>query len=249
MASFSDLPFELQTDIWTLVLPYQGGVHWVEFEGVPHPTHLVKKSLEWTHSLFGDKEPGDSENQIAQYDHPEYNDYCLKIGDSQGQSSMFFHYLYTSVPSVYGKSKGPQENELTQDVLDEIAATRRCRNLSTYSQVSTLLMTCQTSRVAALDYLRKMIPNGAWPLFRGAGPMYRPRTLSTWKQQYESIGMCPDNPDRLVPTMCGPMDLVVYRLHTSSGYPKDILKHAYYQMKSHYYADSFPSYDRIGIEW
>lgn len=188
MARFYNLPFELQTDIWNLVLPQQGGVHWVEFEGFPHSAHVINKSLEWAHDLFDDKEPEAHENSIARYDNNEYKKHCNGLD----QSSLFFQYLYAIVPSVSGKSKGLREDLLTQDVLDEIVATQRCRQLSTYTQVATLLSTCQTSRLAALDYLRKVIPNVAWPLYRGAGPMYKPRPLNTWKQQYQNVEIVPE---------------------------------------------------------
>jgi hypothetical protein len=168
MPHFSDLPFELQTGVWNLVLPHQGGVHWVEFEGFPHPSHIIKKSLQWAHDLFDDKEPDNRENSVAQWDNHEYRDYCYDLD----QSSQFFQYLYAIVPSVYGSSKRLPGEVLTQDVLDEIVATQRCRQLSTYTQVATVLLTCQISRLVALDYLRKMISDVAWPLYRGSGPMY-----------------------------------------------------------------------------
>ena len=247
MARFSDLPFELQTDIWTLVLPHRGGIHWVEFEGLPHASHIINKSLEWTDHLFG-KEPKSWDDSRAGIRNFEYRKYSR---DHLGPSSSFFQYLYATVPSVYGKSKGLREDMLAQDMLDEIAATQRCRQLSTYTQVTTLLSICQTSRLAALDYLRKMIPIAAWPLHRSGGPMYRPRPLNTWKQQYQTIETVPEGPEKLIPTICGTLDLVVYRLHTASGYPMEILNHAYYQMVPYYDYESHlvPSFDRIGIEW
>jgi len=102
-----------------------------------------------------------------------------------------------------------------------------------------------------MDYLRKMIPIAAWPLYRGAGPMYRPRPLNTWKQQYQNAETAPaEKADKLTPTICGTLDLVVYRLHTASGYPKEILNHAYYQMSPCLGGDpAIPRFDRVGIEW
>ena len=252
MASFSDLPVELQTDIWTLVLPSWGGVHWIEFEGFPHSSHVIKKSLQWIDDLFEGKEPSPSENEAACFDnhYTEYINHCLEIGPIRGQSTPFFEYLYTTIPSVYGKSKGPREDLLTQDVLDEIAAKQRCRRLSTYTQVATLLLTCQTSRIAALDYLRHMIPDGAYSLFRGAGPMYKPRSLDKWKQQYQNLDIIPEAAEMIIPTVRSPLDLVIYRLHTASGYPTEVLIHSSYQMRPHFdHSESFPSFDRIGIEW
>jgi len=246
MARFSDLPFELQTDIWNLALPHQGGIHWVEFEGFPHPSHVINKSLQWNHDLFDDKEPDNHKHSITQYHNREYNNYCHDLN----QSSLFFQYLYPIAPSVYGKSTGLQKDEPTQDVLDEIVATKRCRQLSTYTQVATLLSTCQTSRITALAYLEKMIYNAAYPVYRGAGPMHRPRPLSTWKQQYQNIETVPEQVDSLVPTICGTLDLVIYRLHTASGYPKEVLKHVLYQMTPCLRGEAvIPIFNRVGIEW
>ncbi len=246
MARFSDLPFELQTDIWTLVLPYRGGVHWVEFEGLPQPSHIINESLEWIHKLFDDKEPEWIKNNSATFSDPEYGKYYNGLA----RSSPFFQDLYATVPSVYGSSKGPQQDQLTQDVLDEIAAIQRCRQLSTYTQVTTLLSTSQISRLVALDYLQKMISIAAFPLYRGGGPMYKPRPLNIWKQQYQNIESVPETRDALIPTICGTLDLVVFRLHNASGYPKEILKHGPHQMTPGAWNPAvIPSFDRIGIEW
>jgi len=54
----------------------------------------------------------------------------------------------------------------------------------------------------------------------------------------------------LLPTIYGPLDLVVFRLHTTFGYPKEILKHAYYQLSNcGGSGPSLPDFHRIGIEW
>jgi len=156
-----------------MVLPSCGGVHWVEFEGFPHESHIIKESLQWTHDLFNDREPTVREYNYGNWSHEGFVRFC----ESLNQSSQFFKYLYTIVPSVYGKSREGQD-ELTQEIRTEIASTRRCRQLSTYSQVATLLSTCQTSRLAALDYLSKMVPNGSLPIYRGSGPLYRWVTIS-----------------------------------------------------------------------
>ena len=168
MARFSDLPVELQTAIWTMVLPPRGGVHWVEFEGLPLAPHLIKETLRWTKELFNDREPNVREYNDAEWSREDYVKFCNFLN----HSTPFFKHLYTIVPSVYGKSRVRQD-EITQDIQDEIAATRRCRLLSTYSQIATLLSTCLTSRLAVSDYLRNRVPNGELPLYRGAGPMYR----------------------------------------------------------------------------
>jgi len=172
MACFSDLPFELQTDIWTLVLPYRGGVQWVEFEGIPHPPHTINKTLELTYELFGDREPDMKESILRRFVYSG-NMEDIEYLNSLDNSTPFFQKLHTVVPSVYGKSKNKSENLLSHDVLKEVAETQRCRQLSTYTQVTTLLSTCQTSRISALEYLRNMVPIVAWPLFRGLGPLYR----------------------------------------------------------------------------
>jgi hypothetical protein len=210
---------------------------------------VVNKSLEWNHKLFDDKEPADGGvHLVAQHRNPEYDKYCNKLD----KSSLFFQYLYTTVPSVFGKSKGLREDEITQDVLDEIAATRRCRHLSTYNQVATLLSISQTSRLGALEYLRNTVSTGVWPIYRSGGPLYRARPLNTWRQQYQNcqnIEKVPERPDMLVPTICATLDLVVYWLHTASGYPKEILNHATYQMSPTLGNIVIPFFNRIGIEW
>lgn len=169
MACFSDLPFELQTDIWTLALPYRGGVHWVDFEGHPHSPDIVNKSLQWNQDLFGGIEPDSSKNLIAEIRNPGYRKHCKDLDET----TLFFKSLYTTVPSVYGQSRVPPEHELPQDVMDEIDDKKRCRQLSTYTQIATLLSICQTSRLAALDHLQKMKPNIWFPLYRSAGHLYR----------------------------------------------------------------------------
>jgi hypothetical protein len=188
-------------------------------------------------------------HSLTQYHHDDYQKYCYGLGIG----SIFFQYLYAIVPSVFGNSKGGlQKDELTPDVLDEIDMTRRCRQLSAYTQVATLLSTCQTSRLTALDYLKKMIFDGAWPIYRSGGPLYRTRPLQTWKQQYQqcqNFEVVLQEADKLLPTICGPLDLVVYRLHTTSGYPKETLKHTNYQMAPSLCQTAIPFFDRIGIEW
>ena len=302
MACFSDLPFELQTEIWTLVLPYRGGVQWIEFEGFPHPAHVINKTLEWSHKLYNDRTPNaeTSEYNYARYDNNEYDQHCRDLD----QSSEYFQYLYQIVPSIWGHSKGPQEDTLKSKMLDEIAATRRCRQLSTYSQVATLLSVSQTSRLVALDYLEKMNPDLAWPLFRGAGAIYRPRPLEIWRKQYKATdtslkgakgilpGICGlfnhlenmisrkslhffsgagirnkshymetrrqqyknneivlEEAERIVPRICGALDLVVFRLHNTLGHPKDTLSF-WRQMRPCINTQPvLAPFDRIGIEW
>ena len=80
-------------------------------------------------------------------------------------------------------------------------------------------------------------------------PYHRPRPLTIWKQNYKDDVVVPDTVDKLVPTIYGTLDLVIFRLHTASGYPKEILHHAYYQMTPWGSDDGISAFDRIGIEW
>lgn len=258
MARFTDLPVEIQTDIWELVLPYRGGVHWVEFEGFPHPPGYIKNSLEITRKLYGDsdQEPTLIEDCDIKAKKRLYFQYCFENRHTIDGISRFFQYLYPIVPSVWGQSGRPaplgEEDTLSQEFLDEIAKTRCCRQLSTYTQVTTLLSTCHISRLVALDYLRQVDSNGSFQLSRGVGPNSRPRPFSVWRQQYESNEAAPEgvkeNP--IIPTICGTLDLVVFRLHTASGYPTPILNYPFYQLVQNLNGDSdIPEFSRIGIEW
>lgn len=90
--------------------------------------------------------------------------------------------------------------------LSEIAETRRYGHLSTYNQVATLLSTSQTSRLTALEFLRKIISNGAWPIYRSGGPLYRTRPLNSWRQQYQhcqNFEKVLERPNKVIPTICG----------------------------------------------
>jgi len=60
----------------------------------------------------------------------------------------------------------------------------------------------------------------------------------------------PEEVDKLVPRIYGPLDLVVFRLHNASGYPKEVLKHVFYQLLNSAGREaSIPAFRRIGIEW
>lgn len=259
MASFSDLPFELQTEIFRLVLPPRGGVHWVELEGLPQPLDIITETLRTARDQFNDLEPG--LYKVPRYSSVEYDQHCALKYEDGDHSTPFFEYLYPIVPSVWGQSKEPVqvgwEDKLAPEIVEEILETRRCRQLSTYTQVTTLLSTCRSSRLTALEYIHKMIPNIAASLYRGIGPLSRPRPLSTWQQQYKDPEKSPQViavGNALVPTICTTLDLVVLRLHTSSGYPTLTLKHAYWQLKpeaSIFYQrfSTIPVFPRIGIEY
>lgn len=252
MARLSDLPSELQAVIWTLVLPYRGGIHWIEFEGIPHPDHIIHQTLEWTHKLFDDDEPDLHQNILGRSYKPAYRDHYQRLYPG----TLFFQDVHATIPSVYGMSKGPLGNVTTQKLLDEITDTQRCRRLSIYTQVTTLLSICRSSRFAASKYLKERSCDGSWPIYRGSGPLHKPRHLNIWKQQYQfkdmnsAIRNVPQTAHVLKPAICAGLDLVVFRLHTASGYPKEVLKHASYQMTPYYRGEpTVPAFDRIGLEW
>jgi hypothetical protein len=72
------------------------------------------------------------------------------------------------------------------------------------------------------------------------------------RQQYGvdgSVNIIVEAPERVLPTICGALDLVVYRFHTRYGHPKEILKHASYQMQPYHDITVIPWFNRIGIEW
>jgi hypothetical protein len=194
-------------------------------------------------------EPIWDEKMSARAKNEDYQQFCV---DARDGSSPLFQHLYLIVPSVLGQSiesaPADEEDKVALMMLDEIAETYRCRQLPTYTQVMTLLMTYRTSRPGALDYLHKM--PGAWPLYRGVGPISRPRPLSVWNQQYENIKTAPDGTEtREVLKICATLDLVVFRLHNASGYPLPV-NHTY--QLSPINTRGVPSlfeYNRIGIEW
>jgi len=105
MACFSDLPFELQTDIWTLVFPSHGGVHWVEFEGFPNTLHIVKKTLDFTRDLFDDKEPDTGENRTKRYDNLDYKSTAMvwKTAAYFSNIYMLLYPRFTEIPRGYRK--------------------------------------------------------------------------------------------------------------------------------------------------
>lgn len=260
MAGFSDLPFELQTEIFMLALPPRGGVHWVELEGRPLPYDDVRKGLHHARELFDPKpQPGHllhAHVMGKDYGYQAHTDWKEEHGD---RSTTFFQHVYYTVPSVWGQSKGPAqiglEDELAPEIVDEILDTRRCRQLSTYTQVAALLSTCRSSRWSALTYLIKMEPNLAVGVRRGTGPLSRPRPLRTWQRQYEHLEQSPKGitvGNNIVPTICPTLDLVVLRLHTSSGYPTPTLQDAWQlqpESLAHAYFNSVPVFPRMGFEY
>lgn len=259
MARFTDLPVELQTEIWTLVLPYRGGVHWVEFAGFPRPPNVIKESLDNVHKFFGDREPTLVDTIDVRNESEEYRKYSDEQESPETRVTPFFQHLYTVVPSLWGRSGRPapldEVDMPAQEVLEEIAKTRCCRQLSTYTQVTTLLSTCRVSRLTAFKYLHERYFDGVWDLYRSVGPTSRPRPLSTWKEQYKTLEKAPERIEegdgKLIPTICGTLDLVVLRLHTASGHPTSLLRNSSYQFMPYgnVYDQSIPVFNRIAIEW
>lgn len=258
MARFNDLPIEIQTQIWELVLPYRGGMHWVEFEGVPRSPEAIRESLERTRILFDNNELR-IKNRGTVWKSEGWRKHFWKRLEDEDFGTPFFDYIYTIVPSVWGSSRDTEldltdrADTLPQEVVDEIVRTRRCRQLSTYTQIATLLLTCRISRLTALGHLEKIKSKCEWWLCRGVGPMHRPRPLNVWAQQYENVETnTRDGYQVLVPTIYAVLDLVVLRLHTTSGYPTPTLRYAHYQLFPEAYGrkvQKLPFYDRVGIEW
>jgi hypothetical protein len=260
MAKFSDLAVELQNEIWTLVLPHRGGVHWIEFEGQPLSAAIIHKTFERVRDIFDNKEPEDVGDIFrATTVHEAFGDYLREKRRRGDRRTPFFQSLYTIVPALWGSSRGNNWSDIhdsnaKKSLEDEIEYCRRCRRLSTYTQITTLLSTCRISRLIAQYCLYKMIPDGAWPIFRGMGPMYRPRHLNIWKRQYQDTRTAPDSfdkPQLLIPCIYASMDLTVFRMHDVSGYSTTTVKHACYQMNSENCQSSgvIDFFRRVGIEW
>jgi hypothetical protein len=80
--------------------------------------------------------------------------------------------------------------------------------------------------------------------------------MNVWKEQYKNIetALVPEQVDAeitRIPPICASLDLVVFRLHTASGYPTPILNYSYHQMMHQNSLDgysSIPEFNRIGIE-
>lgn len=88
------------------------------------------------------------------YTRCENHDFWERASETKHELSPFFRYLLTTVPAVVEQS-GPAGNEESEtDLADEIAYTSRCRQLSTYFQIATLLSLCRLSRMIALRYIR-----------------------------------------------------------------------------------------------
>lgn len=263
MAIFDDLATELQTEIWQHVLPYRG-VHWVEIEGLVHHAPYVRDSIRFTRESYPDGElpecsfhrfrtlpkgEGRSARYLAARD-------LREDPKSAPCPGLFFMNLFPTVPSVWGAA-GPGDEcgdgETAEQLAEEVAYTRRCRQLSTYTQVAALLGTCYLSRHIALEYTEKYLPN-VWRIFRSRGLLHRPRPLDVWEAQYrDESGNGPDyGPPHLglVPIVRSPLDLVVFRLHDSHGVATPLLRQAPYQFPPESPGGLLTAiFNRVAIEW
>lgn len=164
MATFNDLAVELQEAIWTLVLPTRG-VHWIEVEGIPHEPAYLRESIrmtQWHQDHFGHI-PETYDDAWERQEHPEYYDRAMAKHVKGDDSGAFFRRLFTTVPALLGcggladpDCAAPGgHTQLPGDLADEVAYMRRCRQLSTYTQIATMLSTCRLSRVVAQWRIRR----------------------------------------------------------------------------------------------
>lgn len=254
MANFNNLAVELQEIIWNLVLPYRG-VHWIEVEGTLHPAPYVRDTIRFTQDYnFGENIPQTSAAVLcARGKVPEHMERMNQKSDNTGG---FFRRLLTTVPTVWGIS-GPDSSEQLE-YAEEVAFTRRCRKLSTYTQIAVLLSTCRLSRLVAFRHIHHK-REYSWHLFRGMGPLYRPRPMDVWESQYQ--GNCePEVPERIVARGCTwevllpkiyMLDLAVLRLHDSHGRATQTLRHGpwQYAIEHGWYDVTYANFDRVAIEW
>ena len=252
MAIFNDLAIELQEAIWEMVLPAFRGVHWIEVEGIPQDAGFVRDSIRMTKWYKFDRMP-------ETYSDVRYNrdlncDFSDRASEAKQDSSPFFRYLLTTVPAVMGKSDLAGNKELESGLADEIAYTSRCRQLSTYYQIATLLSLCRLSRMIALRYI-KTNRKYSWPIRRSMGPLYRPRPMEVWDTQYSGGASPPvsllHTSWQLLRPRIHTLDLVVLRLHDCQGQATSLLKHAPWQyvIERPYHEPTFACFNRIGLEW
>lgn len=262
MAKFNDLAVELQEAIWQLVLPQARGVHWIEVEGIPREPDSIRLGIRMTEWHEFDRMPETRGTAYdAQREHPEF---YKRVKPRENDTGPFFRRLLATVPAVFGRS-GPDDDDgatgqndskqLPYDRADEIAYTSRCRQLSTYTQISTLLSTCRLSRLVAQQRIHDE-RNHSWPLHRSMGPLYRPRPMDVWETQYggdkapAGVISNPDDTEVLAPKIHA-LDLTVFRLHDSQGRATPLLRQAAWQYGSQTspHANHFGCFDRMGIEW
>lgn len=264
MPTFNDLATELQIAIWQFVLPYRG-IHWVDIEGLAHDAPYVRDSIRFTRHSYPDGKLPECTIQdfwsLPKCEEQEARFMASREPDGLGLRrcpGLFFQKLLPVVPSVWGAA-GPGDDhgdgEMTDQLVEEMTYTSRCRQLSTYTQVTALLETCRLSRDIALEYVEKYSPY-FWHIYRSKGLLYRPRPLHVWEAQYRNENS--NGPDygpphtSLVPMIRSPLDLVVLRLHDSHGRATPMLRQAPFQFSpetSPRNLNVFPWFDRIGIEW
>lgn len=184
-------------------------------------------------------------------ENPEFNNRVRANLDEL--SSPFFCHLLTTVPAVFGQS-GPEEDSemLRSDIVDEIAYASRCRQLSTYTQITALLSVCRLSRTIAIQYIQRQSAY-SWPIHRSMGTNYRPRPMKIWEAQYSGE----KNPTvardysswQLLRPHIHALDFVVFRLHDSYGRATSLLQHAPWQYFNEQFThgSSFACFDRVGI--
>ncbi|KAF1923086.1 uncharacterized protein M421DRAFT_426188, partial [Didymella exigua CBS 183.55] len=254
MAIFNDLAVELQEAIWKLVLPASRGVHWVEVDGIPHDPEFIRDSIRMTQWYKFDRIPETySDVYHVRGENPEFN---IRVRANEAEeSSPFFRHLLTTVPAVFGRPGPDEENQKLQiDLVDEIAYTSRCRQLSTYNQITTLLSLCRLSRNIARRYIRDN-RKCSWSIRRSMGVSYRPRPIKVWEAQYSGDKIPPVSRDHASWQVLRPqihaLDLVVFRLHDSQGRATSLLKHAPWQywIEQFTHDTTFACFDRVGIEW
>lgn len=253
MPNFTDLAIELQEAIWKLVLPYRG-IHWVEIEGSVDEAPYVHHSIRSTRHNY----PDGILPELTAGDFWLLPNKC-KCSENPKVGSLFFDNLVPVVPSVWGLA-GPGDacgdEEMNVQLAEEVAYTRRCRQLSTYTQVATLLQTCRLSRDVAWGYIEEYRESFRLPIYRSKGLLHRPRPLDVWEAQYPSKDS--SGPDygpphtRLVPPIRSHLDLVVFRLHDAHGRATPLLRQGPFQFPPEYFTnevESFTHFNRVGIEW
>lgn len=260
MAIFNDLAVELQEAIWELALPTPRGVHWIEVEGIPQDPEFIRDSIHMTQACKFDRMP---ETERDVFSSRQLNLEFQKRYEAAHESSAFFRFLLTTVPAAIGQSESTRSGNLGSELADEIAYTNRCRQLSTYSQIATLLSLCRLSRFTALRYIQNN-RKCSWPIRRSKGSLYRPRSLEEWEMQYNatlnsSSPSSPSNPAvsarhsdwQLLRPRIHTLDLVVLRLHNSQGQATSLLKHGpwQYYIEQSMHRTTFGCFDRIALEW
>lgn len=254
MANFNDLAVELQEAIWELVLPRRG-VHWFQVEGLLHPAPYVRDTIRFTREYnFGDCTPQTLADILCV--RGQVPGHMERMSQKSDNTGGFFRRLLVTVPSVWGLS-GLDDNE-HQDQAEEVAYLRRCRQLSTYTQITVLLSACRLSRLVALRHVEKK-REYSWHLFRGMGPLYRPRPMNVWESQFGGENV-PDMPDTMVvrgcewellPPRIHMLDLAVFRLHDSQGRATETLRHGpwQYAIEHAMYDTTYANFNRVAIEW